>query len=215
MKLISFFVGAMVITSANAGWFDTLWQKIKNIQSTIPSVEFSLGSSSSEPSSLEPSPSEPSSLEPSPSLEQSVASSTSNSMSVVQKQKKDNPTLEHMFNDDEEHNAMLMELSDLQISLFKLMSQLKYEYPQYRALVNIAGHLTSEEFDKMHSPGKPRRQMIEELLDEIENCLGKFESLMLQYLEKYLALPKDSAILSLENLYKELRLFKEELFRTD
>ncbi|KAH6580463.1 hypothetical protein BASA60_002847 [Batrachochytrium salamandrivorans] len=93
MKLSSFFVAAMVITSVNAGLGDRFKKKMNNLHIKIPSVALSSESSSSEPSSA----------------------SASNSMSdTVQEQVDASPILDHMFNGDEEHNDMLMKLFNLQ-----------------------------------------------------------------------------------------------------
>ncbi|KAH6561624.1 hypothetical protein BASA60_011435 [Batrachochytrium salamandrivorans] len=82
MKLSSFFVAAMVITSANAGLLDDIRQGAGNIRDRLV-ISFSRHHT------------------------------YSNVMSyIVEQQMKDHPDLEHMFNDDEEHNYMLIDWLD-------------------------------------------------------------------------------------------------------
>ncbi|KAH9271766.1 hypothetical protein BASA83_006136 [Batrachochytrium salamandrivorans] len=148
--------------------------------------------------------------------ESSATSSASNSMSdAVQKQMEENPILGHMFNGDEEHNDILIDMFNFQANFFNLEIQVEDEFPPHRTLVEPTSHSTQAEADKTYSSGKSKHQKIVRLLDKMYRCLIKFERLESQYLGKYIVLPENSVILSSESLYKKLELFKNYLNRSD
>ncbi|KAH6561231.1 hypothetical protein BASA60_011543 [Batrachochytrium salamandrivorans] len=96
MKLSSFFVAAMVITSVNAGRFGKLWRKVKSRRVTRPSVT----------SSLEQSP---------------VPDLMSD---AVQRQMKDYPMIKHAFKNDEDHNDMLISMYNTKEEILQLANEI-------------------------------------------------------------------------------------------
>ncbi|KAH6593117.1 hypothetical protein BASA50_007591 [Batrachochytrium salamandrivorans] len=125
------------------------------------------------------------------------------------------PILDHMFNGNEEHNVMLMELFDFQANFFNLEIQVEDEFAPHRTHVEPASRPTQAELEEAFNSGKTNYKKIVKLLDKMYKCLIRFERLESQYLGKYSTLPGNSVIVSSEGLYKKLESFKNDLNRSD
>ncbi|KAH6566921.1 hypothetical protein BASA81_004267 [Batrachochytrium salamandrivorans] len=189
MKLSSFFVAVMVITSVNAGLGDGFRKKINNLRIKLPSVALS-----SEPSSP----------------------SASNSMSdTVQEQVDASPILDHMFDGNEEHNGMLMKLFNLQALFFVLTGRIEHEFSSHSTPVELNENPTQAELEGALNLLDSDQQDIPELIVEMYECLSEFETLMSQYLGKYVALPKGTVIVSSEVLQRIAESLKKDIDLTD
>ncbi|KAH9266980.1 hypothetical protein BASA84_000863 [Batrachochytrium salamandrivorans] len=145
-----------------------------------------------------------------------TSSSASNSMSdTVQEQVDASPILEHMFNGDEEHNSMLMELFDLQANFFVLTRRIKYKSSSHSTPVELNENPTQEELEEALNSIDPNQQDIAELIVRMYEYLSEFETLMFQYLGKYVALPKGTVIVSCEVLQKTAESLQEDIDLTD
>ncbi|KAH9265548.1 hypothetical protein BASA84_001551 [Batrachochytrium salamandrivorans] len=168
MKLSSFFVAAMVITSANAGLLDDIRQGAGNIRDRLVSF-FS-------------------------------SSPDSNVMSyIVEQQMKDHPDLEHMFNDDEEHNYMLIDWLTIQIEFFNLLKQVELESLKYFDNTNIEKYLTqttvNDDLTENDLDGVIMLEGIDykaamELIGYMYGCFSKFVEIESEYLKQHEHLPK-------------------------
>ncbi|KAH9257481.1 hypothetical protein BASA81_004243 [Batrachochytrium salamandrivorans] len=183
MKLSSFFVAAMVITSANAVWLGEPEEEDISPQITEQSVT----------SSLEPSP-DPDSMS-----------------NAVQKQMDDYSVISYMFNGDEEHDDLLKNMLKIQEKLFSAVDQSKTESRKNIGPTELNENPTQAEVDDALNSDKTDYQYIVKLLDKTYGCLNEFKSLMSRYLKKYLALPENSVILSFGYLQKTFELLREDL----
>ncbi|KAH6575018.1 hypothetical protein BASA62_002188 [Batrachochytrium salamandrivorans] len=207
MKLSSFFVAAMVITSANAVWLGDSMLRHINIRITEQSVT-SPSTPSVTSSSSSSAPSVTSSLEPS-------SSPDSDSMSdAAQKQMDDYSVISYLFNGDEEHDDLLKNMFNLQAKLFSAVDQSKAESRKNIGPTGIKEHpiqttvedgsIQKEVAEKFGST-KFSFDKARDLRSKIYNRLDELEELELRYINEYGSLPEDCPISSFKEL-KEIAI---------
>ncbi|KAH6575016.1 hypothetical protein BASA50_005096 [Batrachochytrium salamandrivorans] len=186
MKLSSFFVAAMVITSANAVWLGEPEEEDISPQITEQSVT----------SSLEPSP-DPDSMS-----------------NAVQKQMDDYSVISYMFNGDEEHDDLLKNMLKIQEKLFSAVDQSKTESRKNIGPTEIEEHpiQTTVEDDSIQKElaekfgsTKFSFDKAKDLRSKMYGCLDRFEELELKYINEYGSLPEDCPILGFKEL-KEIAI---------
>ncbi|KAH6599938.1 hypothetical protein BASA61_002405 [Batrachochytrium salamandrivorans] len=134
---------------------------------------------------------------------------------TVQEQVDASPILDHMFNGDEEHNDMLMKLFNLQANFFVLTRRIKYKSSSHSTPVELNENPTQEELEEALNLLDSDQQDIPELIVKMYECLSEFETLMFQYLGKYIALPENSVIVSCEVLQRIAESLKKDIDLTD
>ncbi|KAH6602062.1 hypothetical protein BASA61_001496 [Batrachochytrium salamandrivorans] len=127
---------------------------------------------------------------------------------IVEQQMKDHPDLEHMFNDDEEHNYMLIDWLTIQIEFFNLLKQVELESLKYFDNTNIEKYLTqttvNDDLTENDLDGVIMLEGIDykaamELIGYMYGCFSKFVEIESEYLKQHEHLPKVSVILTSTN----------------
>ncbi|KAH6586301.1 hypothetical protein BASA50_000765 [Batrachochytrium salamandrivorans] len=192
MKLISLFVAAMVITSVNAGLFGRLWRRVKNIRHKKLPVTFL--------------------LEPSSSPTPYPMSAT------VLQQIKDNPTLEHMFDDDPFHNGILIEMLNNQKQMLSLLNQVETEcfknVDSRLAQTTMDDDPTAKDLDENVNSSETIYKKVEDLLYIMYGCLSKFLELSSAYRMDYSTVPKSDILLDYGGLKAVVGLAKKYALNT-
>ncbi|KAH9275910.1 hypothetical protein BASA83_001716 [Batrachochytrium salamandrivorans] len=149
-------------------------------------------------------------------LSATSSSSTSNSeLDIFQKQRKDNPIIDYMFNGDEERNYMLIKMFNTQEKILGLASDIETESSKYRTTIKLTNHLTQAELDERFNSDNTDYQKIMDLLDKIDECLIKFDENQFIYLAKYPPLPEGCPILGLNLLQTIAKIAKNGLIQID
>ncbi|KAH6596392.1 hypothetical protein BASA50_005098 [Batrachochytrium salamandrivorans] len=202
MKLSSFFVAAMVITSANAVWLGEPEEEDISPQITEQSVTSSSALSPSVTSSLEPSP-------------------DSDSMSdAAQKQMYDYSVISYMFNGDKNHDDLLKNMLKIQTKFFSAVDQSKAESRKNIGFTGIEEHPIqttvqdgsiqkelTEDFDLI----KASFDKAKDLRSKIYGCLDKFEEFEFRYTNEYGSLPEDCPILGFKKLREIATKTKDDI----
>ncbi|KAH6568974.1 hypothetical protein BASA50_000571 [Batrachochytrium salamandrivorans] len=163
MKLSGFFVAAIVITSANAGWPDKAEGGDTNPQATEPLVTESVTSS------LEPS-----------------LSSASHAMSSRLKQQiKDYSIIKPLFTMNEGKNDMLIKMFKIKEEIFNLVAQVELESFKYHTTMKLASPFAPTELIEPISSGGPNYLNVKKLLGKIDRRLEKLKSLDYKYVLFY------------------------------
>ncbi|KAH6586237.1 hypothetical protein BASA50_000701 [Batrachochytrium salamandrivorans] len=145
-----------------------------------------------------------------------TSSSTSNSgLDIFQKQRKDNPIIDYMFNSDQEHNDMLIKMFNTQEKILGLASDIETESSKYRTTMKLTNHLTQAELAERFNSDNTNYQNIMDLLDKIDECLIKFDESQFIYLSEYLPLPEGCPILGLNLLQTIAKIAKNGLIQID
>ncbi|KAH9267487.1 hypothetical protein BASA84_000634 [Batrachochytrium salamandrivorans] len=134
---------------------------------------------------------------------------------TVQEQVDASPILDHMFDGNEEHNGMLMKLFNLQALFFVLTGRIEHEFSSHSTPVELNENPTQAELEGALNLLDSDQQDIPELIVEMYECLSEFETLMSQYLGKYVALPKGTVIVSSEVLQRIAESLKKDIDLTD
>ncbi|KAH6566984.1 hypothetical protein BASA83_006985 [Batrachochytrium salamandrivorans] len=183
MKLSSFFVAAMVITSVNAGRFGKLWKKVKSRRVTRPSVT----------SSLEQSP---------------VPDLMSD---AVQRQMKDYPIIKNALNNDEDHNDMLIFMYTSKEEIYQLANEIEQKCFKYIDNTEGEDDTTQTKFIKSFNPDNIDYQDVMKLVGKIDILFRGFILLESEYTKQYSYLPNDASILNSGDIQEIVESIKDEL----
>ncbi|KAH6586235.1 hypothetical protein BASA50_000699 [Batrachochytrium salamandrivorans] len=128
---------------------------------------------------------------------------------------KDNPIIDYMFNNDLVHNDLLINMFNTPEKILGLRVTSKHESSKYRTTMELANHLTQAELAERFNSDNTNYQNIMDMLDQIDECLIKFDESQFIYLAKYPPLPEGCPILGLNLLQTIAKIAKNGLIQID
>ncbi|KAH6589167.1 hypothetical protein BASA50_010210 [Batrachochytrium salamandrivorans] len=185
MKLSSFFVAAMVITSANAGLINRPEEGDINPQITEQSVTSSLEQSSS----------------PVPDL----------MSDAVQRQMEDYPIIKNALNNDEDHNDMLISMHNIKEEILQLTNEIRRKCLGYLDNTDEEDDTTQTKFVESFNPDSIDYKDVIKLVDQVDTLFRGFILLESEYTKQYSYLPNDASILNSGDIQEIVESIKDEL----
>ncbi|KAH9265550.1 hypothetical protein BASA84_001553 [Batrachochytrium salamandrivorans] len=163
MKLSSFFVAVMVITSANAGLLDEIKQIVGGIHITVPAVTLEF-----KPLALDQPPPPPLPV--------------SNVMSdIVLKQMKDYSIIQPMFTTSKRQNDILIRMFKVKERIFDLVARIEHESSKYSTTMKLTSHFAPTGLTEAICSGGPSYLNIQKILGEIDRYLKRLYTLDSEY----------------------------------